>query len=166
MTSEEPHRTAREVRDGFVQADSPHAWLRVEVARFLYPDAAIDDAFTQASAHLEAAADALDVLADAQIEPGSLLAFEVWFQDGEEVRRALFRTLPTPASLLLLCCDLARVDEDVVIRHYFAHRDIVEMRTRWPFAMDVAVSLTSPAALDLAPPSSPTTRRSRRRPQR
>lgn len=161
----DPQRSFEEIRAEFVDATSPHDWLRLEVARFLYPDLGVDDAFLQTLTHLELAQTDLDALAKAQLEPGELLAFEIRLVDGASTRRALFRSLPSPATLLLFCCDVATVDDTVVVRHYFAHREIVEMRTRWPFPFDVAVSLTSPAALDLAeetPP--PQRRRPRRRP--
>jgi hypothetical protein len=63
----------------------------------------------------------------------------------------MFKSLPTPAALLLLCCDLAVVGEEVLVQHYIAHKDVVSMRAIWPFSMDIAVALVSPSPTELAP---------------
>lgn len=166
MSAERPPKPSREVLREFLDADSPHGWLRLEVARFLYPDLDMDTAFLNAITHVEQASIDLDVLSRNQFEPGELLGFELRFLEAGSVRKALFRTLPSPATLLLLCCDMANVGEEILARHYLAHRDIVEMRAVWPFSMDVAVSIVSPAAHEMAitehPPQS---RPFRRRPR-
>ena len=145
-----PRRSASSLRSEFDAAPSPHDWLRTEVARFLYPDLSLDDAFAGALAHLSTATADLDTLSRAQFEPGDLVGFELVLGSGPDLRRAMFKTLPTPAALLLLCCDLAKSGEDVRVRHFIAHKEVVEMRSVWPFSMEVAVSLVSPSPTELA----------------
>lgn len=153
MTDERtPPRSLGATRADFDAAVSPHEWLRAEVARFLYPDLSLADAYSGSLVHIESAVDDVDKLSKEQFEAGSLMGFELRLEAGSDVRRALFPRLPTPAGLLLVCCDLARPGDAVLVRHYIAHRDLVEMRTVWPFPMDVAVALVSPDATSLLPP--------------
>jgi hypothetical protein len=144
-------RSSAVLRAEFEAATSPHDWLRTEVARFLYPDLSIEEAFTGALDHLTVATDDLDKLSRLQFQPGDLVGFELRLGTSPDVRRAMFKSLPTPAALLLLCCDLAVVGEEVLVQHYIAHKDVVSMRAIWPFSMDIAVALVSPSPTELAP---------------
>lgn len=150
-------RSSSALRSEFESAASAHDWLRTEVARFLYPDLPIESAFARALEHLSSATADLDALSRAQFQSGELVGFELRLGTGPDVRRAMFKTLPAPATLLLLCCDLAEPGEEVLVQHYIAHKDVVSMRAVWPFSMDVAVSLVSPSPTELA--ASPPPRR-------
>jgi len=160
-------RAHRDVLADYEAAVSAHEWLRAEVARFLYPDLSFADAYAGSLAHLEAAVADVDLLSKEQFEAGTLIGFELRLEDRGDVRKALFPRLPTPASLLLVCCDLAKPGDSVVVRHYIAHRDLIEMKTQWPFSMDVAVALVSPDATSLLTETRPARRKGRfsRRPR-
>jgi hypothetical protein len=144
-------RSYGDVRIDFESAVSAHEWLRAEVARFLYPDLSFADAYAGSLAHLESALADVDKLSKEQFAAGTLIGFELRLETRGEVRKALFPRLPTPAALLLVCCDLAKPGDSVVVRHYIAHRDLVEMKTQWPFSMNAAVALVSPDATSLLP---------------
>ena len=154
-------RSHGDVRADFESAVSAHEWLRAEVARFLYPDLSFADAYAGSLTHLEAAIADVDLLSKEQFEAGTLIGFELRLEDRGDVRKAMFPRLPTPAALLLVCCDLAKPGDSVVVRHYIAHRDLVEMKTQWPFSMDVAVALVSPDATSLLSETRPSRRKGR-----
>lgn len=143
-------KSYRAVRHEFESAASAHEWVRNEVARFLFPDLPLEEAFAATLEHIEVSHTGLSDLARTQFGDGDLIAFEVYVSAHDGPRRALFSSRPSPTTLLLLCCDTASPGDDIRIRHYLAHRDVVEMKTRWPFPMDVAVSLVSPAPLEIA----------------
>lgn len=152
-------RSHGEIRDDYESAVSAHDWLRMEVARFLYPDLSPEDAYSGSLAHLESAIIDVVKLSKEQFDPGALIGFELRLESDGDVRKALFPRLPTPAALLVVCCDLAKPGDSVVVCHYIAHRDLVEMRTVWPFSMDVAVSLVSPDATSLISTTRPRRRK-------
>lgn len=158
-----PPRTASTVRREFEAAASAHEWLRAEVARFMFPDRSMDEAFAGAVEHLATAVVALDELSAGQYKLGELIGFELRIGSPENSRRAFLRDLPTPSALLLLCCERAEPGDPVVVRHIIAHEDIIEMRSFWPFPMDVAVSMVSPSATELLPPTPPKRRQRFRR---
>jgi len=148
MTNRDP----RDVRSEYESAPSPQEWWRVEVARFLYPDVSFADAYAGSLSYMESVLKDVDTLSKEQFEAGTLIGFELRLESGAEVRKAMFPRLPTPGALLWLCCDLAKPGDIIVVRHYIAHKDMVEMRAPWPFSMDVAVSLVSPDPAALVPP--------------
>jgi hypothetical protein len=137
----------------FASAASTHDWLRTEVARFMFPDRGIDEAFLGALECITAATEDLAALAGAQFAAGDLVGFELRIESTDPQRpsrTALLRSLPSPIAMMLMCCDWALSGDVVRVRHLVAHGDMVEMSVVWPFSMDVAVSLVSPAASDLA----------------
>lgn len=155
---EQSDKSYRAVLKEFEAAASAHDWVRNEVARFLFPDRPLEEAFAATLEHIEASHAGLSDLAQTQFGEGDLIAFEVYVSAPEGPRRAVFSSRPSPATLLLLCCDTASPGDGIRIRHFLAHRDVVEMKTKWPFPMDVAVSLVSPAPLEIAedkPPRPP-----------
>ena len=137
----------------FSAAASTHDWLRTEVARFMFPDRGIDEAFLGALECISTATEDLATLAGTQFAAGDLVGFELRIESSNQsrpVRTALLKSLPSPIAMMLMCCDWAVSGDVVRVRHLIAHSDMVEMAVSWPFSMDVAVSLVSPAAADLA----------------
>ncbi len=64
---------------------------------------------------------------------------------GDHARHSVFRSLPTPVALLLICLDQCRVGDEVVVVQELAKSGRVEARATWPFGMDEAETLTRPA---------------------
>jgi hypothetical protein len=133
-------------RSQFDAALSAHDWLRSEVSRFMFQDLPEHEAFAGTLSHLEQATKDLEILSGSQFESGDLMGFELRLGSSQDLRRAFFDSLPTPAALMLLCCDRAEPGDHVVVVHHLAHQESVEMRSVWPFPMDVAVSMVSPSA--------------------
>ncbi|WP_426571618.1 hypothetical protein [Aquihabitans sp. McL0605] len=66
--------------------------------------------------------------------------------DGDGTHRhSVFRSLPTPLGLLLICLDQCRVGHEVRVVQELAKAGRVEARATWPFGMDEAETLTRPA---------------------
>ncbi len=60
-------------------------------------------------------------------------------------RHSVFRTVPSPVTLLLICLDQCKVGDEVRLTQELAKRGRVEANATWPFGMDEAETLTRPA---------------------
>jgi len=65
-------------------------------------------------------------------------------------RHSVFRKVPSPLGLLLICLDQCRVGDEVTLTQELAKAGRVEARATWPFGMAEAEELTRPADLRAA----------------
>lgn len=145
--------TASQVLSSFENAESPAAWLNDEIAAYLFPDADLDERAPLLAEHLLSADAQLEKFASAQLLPEELVVFEIRIE-GERTTIGLFKELPTPTTLMQLCCAQARVGDEIKVRHITASLSDVSLHTRWPFPYSVAVALCSPDPGALARPVS------------
>lgn len=148
MTSERP--TATSAFEVFHAGGAAHparqAWLLQELEQWFASD--LPDARQRrqvvGSALRSATTEAHHWL-DQRLDSASIVRVDLHLQGLDRERHSVFRALPSPLALLLICLDQCRVGDEVTISQCLAKAGRVEAKATWPFGMDEAEALTRPA---------------------
>lgn len=164
-------KTHDQVLDEYHRAASPTAWLLNEIRDFfnLTQTYSIEE---ERDPELLVRS-AQDLLSDDEAQfleftagvcdSHDLLYCEVLIS-GEHDKNLVFRSVPTPMSLLWLCCQICRPGDEVTLVHHDATNQATSISSHWPFSMDDAVTMTTTNPADLVADSVETTTRRSRRP--
>lgn len=85
-----------------------------------------------------------------RLEADDVVRVDLHITSGLRRRHSVFPSVPCPLTLLLICLDQCRVGDEVLLVQELAESARVEARATWPFAMEVAQTLTRPAWLPSA----------------
>jgi hypothetical protein len=87
---------------------------------------------------------------DERMDGNELIRVDLHLQGDGTQRHSVFRSLPTPLGLLLICLDQCKVGDEVLLVQELSKAGRVEARATWPFGMDEAETLTRPARFPAA----------------
>ena len=87
---------------------------------------------------------------DGRLDGGEVVRVDLRVAGPDRERHSVFRGVPTPLALLLICLDQCRVGDEVTVTQELAKAGRVEVRATWPFGMAEAEELTRPADLTAA----------------
>jgi len=135
-------KPAAQVRSEYDSAESVDDWILREVADYFGNGSDVE----AAEAILDGDSEAFDTFLRGQYDEHEMVSLTVRIHRSAEQRIAVsaFREVPSPTTLLWLCCQSCDVDDVVVVDHAFANGTSVEITSTWPFGMHEAVMMTSP----------------------
>lgn len=144
-----PHQ---QIIEEYRRSESTEDWLVEEVADFFATSNDTDiEAIERACALIEADEEGFDKFAASERQDGDLLAFIVRItRAGTLVAHQNFAVVPTPTSLLQLCCEVAKEDDIVTVIHHLANDPDIAMSSAWPFGMYEAAMMSTPNPQELA----------------
>jgi len=127
------------------------AWLLHELETWLAGDRPCQTERRRivAGALRTAVEDAHDWL-DGRLDGTDVVRVDLRVEGPDRDRHSVFRKVPSPLGLLLICLDQCRVGDEVTLTQELAKAGRVEARATWPFGMAEAEELTRPADLRAA----------------
>lgn len=124
------------------------AWLVHEVGQWFADDLKTDQAKEAVvSQALKAAGEGAHRWLDERFEADDVVRVDLRLSGHGRERHSVFRSVPSPLALLLICLDQCRVGDEVVLSQELAKAGRVETRGEWPFGMGEAEKLTRPARI-------------------
>jgi hypothetical protein len=125
-----------------------HAWLVKELGDWFTDDRqdARDSRLRVQQALWQGAIDAQSFLGS-EISDGEVVQVELLLRGLHGGRCSVYREVPTPVALLMVCLEQAFPGDEVTLTQLVARRGRVAAQHRWPFGLDVAEQLTRPGDL-------------------
>jgi len=90
---------------------------------------------------------------DGRLDGAEVVRVDLRVEGPDRDRHSVFREVPSPLGLLLICLDQCRVGDEVTLTQELAKAGRTEARATWPFGMAEAEELTRPADLRAAAPA-------------
>jgi len=84
---------------------------------------------------------------DGRLDGTDVVRVDLRIDGADRERHSVFRQVPSPLALLLICLDQCRVGDEVTLTQDLAKAGRIEARATWPFGMAEAEELTRPADL-------------------
>jgi hypothetical protein len=135
----------------YERSESIGDWLRLELGDFFSAEPAQRDEMVDGL--LDADEVAFERFIDDEYDEHDLVSLTVAVSNGRDSKTTLaaFKSLPTPISLLVMCCHMCEVGDEVTVHHSFASGSEVTISSQWPFGMHEAVVMTTPNPSELSP---------------
>ena len=84
---------------------------------------------------------------DGRLDGTDVVRVDLRIDGADRERHSVFRQVPSPLGLLLICLDQCRVGDEVTLTQDLAKAGRLEARATWPFGMAEAEALTRPAEI-------------------